>query len=151
MAHYTVAQCEELLATVFPRWVMDLDIRVERSEERRVVLRLPAATPIERIGGIVCGQALMAFADTAMIVAVISHLGEFVPVATVSQTTNFLSGAGDGDITADVRLTKTGRMLVFAEADMVSGEPAQPVARISGVIALPPRKPGRLPPEAYGA
>lgn len=141
MPHYSVAQCEELLATVFPPWVAALDIRVELSETGRVVLRLPAAKPIERIGGIVCGQALMAFADTAMIVATVSHLGEFLPVATVSQTTNFLSGAGDGDVIADVRLAKTGRRLVFAEADMRCGEPAQPVARISGVIAIPPRPP----------
>lgn len=139
MPHYSIAQCEELLATVFPPWVDALGIRVEASEAGRVVLRLPAARPIERIGGIVCGQALMAFADTAMIVATISHLGEFRPVATVSQTTNFLSGAGGGDVIADVRLTKTGRTLVFAEIDMTCGEPAQPVARISGVIAIPPR------------
>ena len=139
MTHYTAAQYEELLATVFPPWVNDLNIAVEHSEAGRVVLRLPAAKPIERIGGIVCGQALMAFADTAMIVATISHLGEFVPVATVSQTTNFLSGAGGGDVIADVRLTRTGRTLIFAEADMSCGEPAQPVARISGVIAVPPR------------
>lgn len=139
MTHYTAAQCEELLATVFPPWVKDLNIAVERSEAGRVVLRLPAAKPIERIGGIVCGQALMAFADTAMIVATVSHLGEFVPVATVSQTTNFLSGAGGGDVIADVRLTRTGRTLIFAEADMSCGKPAQPVARISGVIAVPPR------------
>lgn len=139
MAYYTVAQCEDLLATVFPPWIRELDIRVEHSEDRRIVLRLPAAKPIERIGGIVCGQALMAFADTAMIVATVSHLGEFVPVATVSQTTNFLSGAGDGDVIADVRLTRTGRTLVFAEVDMSCGGPARPVARISGVIAVPPR------------
>jgi acyl-coenzyme A thioesterase PaaI-like protein len=138
MSHFTIARCEELLATVFPPWIVDLGIAVEHSEAGRVVLRLPAAAPIERIGGIVCGQALMAFADTAMIVATISHIGKFVPVATVSQTTNFLSGAG-GDVIADVRLTRTGRTLVFAEADMRCGEPAQPVARVSGVIAIPPR------------
>jgi uncharacterized protein (TIGR00369 family) len=139
MTHYSIAQCEELLATVFPPWVDALGIRVEASEAGRVVLRLPAAKPIERIGGIVCGQALMAFADTAMIVATVSHLGEFQPVATVSQTTNFLSGASGGDVIADVRLTKTGRTLVFAEIDMTCGEPAYPVARISGVVAVPPR------------
>lgn len=139
MTHYTVAQCEDLLATVFPPWVEELAIAVEASEEGRVVLRLPATKPIERVGGIVCGQALMAFADTAMIVATISHLGEFVPVATVSQTTNFLAGAADGDVTADVRLTRTGRTMVFAEAAMACGDPAYPVARISGVIAIPPR------------
>ena len=139
MPHYSIAECAELLATVFPPWVNDLGIRVEHSEANRVVLRLPAAKAIERVGGIVCGQALMAFADTAMIVATVSHLGEFLPVATVSQTTNFLSGAGDGDVIADVRLTKTGRSLVFAEVDMTCGEPAYPVARISGVVAVPPR------------
>ena len=139
MSYYTIAQCENLLASVFPPLVVDLGIEVEASEEGRVVLRLPATKHIERIGGIVCGQALMAFADTAMIVVTVSHLGEFVPVATVSQTTNFLSGAADGDVIADVRLTKTGRTLVFAEADMSCGEPAKPVARISGVIAVPPR------------
>jgi acyl-coenzyme A thioesterase PaaI-like protein len=139
MSHFTVAQCEDLLAAVFPPWVMALNIAVEHSEAGRVLLRLPAAKAVERIGGIVCGQALMAFADTGMIVATISHLGAFVPVATVSQTTNFLSGAGGGDVMADIRLTRTGRSLVFAEADMTCGDPARPVARISGVIALPPR------------
>ena len=137
MTHFTVRQCEELLATVFPPWVEALNIAVISSEPGRIELRLPAAKAVERIGGIVCGQALMAFADTGMIVATISHLGAFVPVATVSQTTNFLSGAGGGDVIADIRLTKTGRTLVFAEADMRCGVPARPVARISGVVALP--------------
>ena len=142
MAHFTVRQCEDLLAAVFPPWVGELNIAVISSEAGRVVLRLPATRAVERIGGIVCGQALMAFADTGMIVATISHLGAFVPVATVSQTTNFLSGAGGGDVIADIRLTKTGRTLVFAEADMHCGDPARPVARISGVIALPAQPTG---------
>ena len=39
------------------------------------------------------GQAMMAMADTVMVLAICEKLGRFATLATISQTTNFLRAA----------------------------------------------------------
>ena len=41
-------------------------------------------------GGVLCGQTMMAAADTAMVLAVMTHLGGFKPMTTVQLQTSFL-------------------------------------------------------------
>ena len=43
-----------------------------------------------RNGGIVCGQALIALADTAMVIAILAANRGYRPMATVDQTTHFM-------------------------------------------------------------
>jgi acyl-coenzyme A thioesterase PaaI-like protein len=40
--------------------------------------------------GVLCGQAIMSAADTAMLLAMIAQLGEFRPMTTVQLQTSFL-------------------------------------------------------------
>jgi uncharacterized protein (TIGR00369 family) len=60
---------------------------------------------------------MMAAADTAMILAVCTHLGGFKPMTTVQLQTSFLrpipGDAGEARITA--RVLRMGRKLVFGE------------------------------------
>ena len=76
---FSIAEARRVLDDVFAPWVKDLDLAVEafdfeppadaRDWQAGAVLRMPFSEKLCRNGGMVCGQALMAFADTAMVIA----------------------------------------------------------------------------------
>jgi uncharacterized protein (TIGR00369 family) len=98
-------------------WVLDLDLTVRAAKPGEVLLQLPIRAPLVHGGGVLCGQAIMAAADTAMVLAVMSHLGEFKPMTTVQLQTSFLKGVPGSSAYANVtgRVLRLGRKLVFGE------------------------------------
>jgi uncharacterized protein (TIGR00369 family) len=107
------------LSTVFAPWVQQLDLRVTRADKGEVELSLPVAPLHVHGGGVLCGQTLMAAADTAMVLAVMTHLGEFKPMTTVQLQTSFLRPVpGDsGQVRLVARVLKMGRNLAFGEIE----------------------------------
>jgi uncharacterized protein (TIGR00369 family) len=105
------------LAGVVAPWVAELALRLDGARLGEVVLALPVAPKHVHGGGVLCGQSMMAAADTAMILAVCTHLGGFKPMTTVQLQTSFLrpipGDAGEARITA--RVLRMGRKLVFGE------------------------------------
>ena len=92
-----VAPLQAALNTYFAPWVQALDLRVEHADGDGVLVRLPQQSHLARTGGMVCGQAMMAAADTCMVLALMQHWGEFKPCTTVqmsslSTTMRSLSG-----------------------------------------------------------
>ncbi|MFG2386931.1 thioesterase, partial [Streptomyces avermitilis] len=81
----TPAQAEKILADNFAPWVLDLGLSVEEVDDRRAVLRLPWSARLARQGGALSGQALLAAADTATVIAVSAARGGFVPIPCSSQ------------------------------------------------------------------
>jgi uncharacterized protein (TIGR00369 family) len=110
---------QQALATVFAPWVRELDLRVLAAEKGRVELALPVAPRHVHGGGVLCGQTLMAAADTAMVLAVMTHLGEFRPMTTVQLQTSFLRPVpGDsGEVKLVAQVLKMGRNLAFGEIE----------------------------------
>ena len=111
------ALLEDALHTVFAQWVRLLDLRLLEARNGEVVLALPM-TPIHvHAGNVMSGQTLMAAADTAMVLAVMSRLGAFRPMTTVQLNTSFLrpvaADAGSARVTANV--LRLGKSLVFGE------------------------------------
>ena len=78
------------LTRYFAPWVQQLGLRVQAVRAGEVVLLLPANPALVHHAGILCGQASMAAADTAMVLAISSDLGEFRPVTTVQFQSSFL-------------------------------------------------------------
>jgi acyl-coenzyme A thioesterase PaaI-like protein len=58
-----------LLQTVFAAWVRDLDLSVESIHADSATLRMRFSHRLCCDNGVVCGQALMSLADTAMVLA----------------------------------------------------------------------------------
>jgi len=83
----------------------------------RVTLRMPVTPTVVHAGGVVCGQALMAAADTAMILAVAAALGGFRPMTTVQLQTSFLKPVpGDcPEVHVVCTLLRRGKSLAFGE------------------------------------
>ena len=78
---------------------------------------LPVAPALVHGGGVLCGQAIMAAADTAMVLAVSAALGGFRPMTTVQLQTSFLKPVpgDDGQARLLARVLRLGKSLVFGE------------------------------------
>jgi uncharacterized protein (TIGR00369 family) len=130
-----ITALQAALPEYFAPWVQALQLRVETSEGSQVTLRLPQSDQLSRIGGMLCGQAMMAAADTAMVLALMQHFGQFRPCTTVQMNTSFLKplSSQDGIITATV--LRAGKSLAFGEID-ICGADGKSVCRASVTYAL---------------
>ena len=125
---------DEILRDNFAPWVQDLGLTVEEVRERSVVLRLPWSDRLAREGGALSGQALMAAADTAVVLAVSGAKGGFVPMTTVQLGTTFQRAVKGKDVLVRAELSKLGRTMAFAEIDMTAD--GRTVAHASAVYAI---------------
>jgi uncharacterized protein (TIGR00369 family) len=67
-----------------------LGLRIQSVAPGEVTLILPVTPQLVHAGGVLCGQAILAAADTAMLVAMIAQLGEFRPMTTVQLQASFV-------------------------------------------------------------
>ncbi|MEO7057097.1 MAG: PaaI family thioesterase [Caldimonas sp.] len=84
------ADLEAILTRIAADYVKQLELRVDEVSAGRVVLSMPVAPALVHGGGVLCGQAIMSAADTAMLMAMIAQLGEFRPMTTVQLQTSFV-------------------------------------------------------------
>lgn len=112
-----IEMLEDALATLVAPWVRDMGLSVAAAHLGEVQLRLPVQPGLVHGGGVLCGQAVMAAADTAMVLAVMTRLGGFKPMTTVQLQTSFLKPvAGDsGHASVTARVLRMGKNLVFGE------------------------------------
>ncbi len=82
------------------------------------------------------GGLFVALADEAMALAVYTLLEKGETIATISESTSFLSGTREGKIHAEGRVIKRGRRVVFAEADVFDESEDRMLSRSSGVFAV---------------
>ena len=130
----------------FGPWIWDLRLRVEHVSPEMVRLRLPFDDRIARPGGVVIGQAMMAVADTVMVLAICEKMGRFATLATISQTTNFLRAAVRQDVIAVARAVKVGRSTAFGEVEMMADGSSEPIAQSLSTFAVLPDGAGALSP-----
>lgn len=128
MSVITIAEAEEIFRSNLAPWIQDLDIRFERVDDTGALLRVPFSPHLSRHGGTICGQAIMALADTAMIFAIAGKLGEFRPLTTINQTSAFLRPAANSDLFAEARIIKPGRTIMYGEVNLYTDDASKPVA-----------------------
>lgn len=121
----------------FPAWLRALDLRVTEAEPGRLALRLPLRPDICRPDGSVTGQALMAFADTGMVLALAAESGRLVPAATLTLTTTFLTAIRGEAAVMEVALTRRGRAVSFLTAEIRAEGRPEPGAQVQAVFAMP--------------
>jgi uncharacterized protein (TIGR00369 family) len=127
---------EELLAGVFAPWVQDLALGVEEIGKDSAVLRLGFSERLCRDNGVICGQALMALADTAMVFAVSAAAGGYLPMTTVDQTMHFLRPALRTDLLATAGVVRLGRTMAFGSVSIRTTSDTRPVAMAQTAYAL---------------
>ncbi|MFI9590018.1 PaaI family thioesterase [Nonomuraea sp. NPDC052265] len=132
----TPEDAEAILRQYFAPWIQELGLRVEEVGERHALVRLPWSDALAREGGGLCGQAMMAAADTATVIAISSARGGFVPMTTVQQSTTFQRPVVGRDVLLDARVTKLGRSLAFSEVTLTPDGDGDPAAHASTVYAI---------------
>jgi len=113
------AALQAKLDEVAADYVKRLGLRVESVAPGQVTLSLPVSAEIVHAGGVVCGQALMAAADTAMLVAMIAQLGEFRPMTTVQLQTSFVRPVPKDGVSVAVlaRVLRFGKQLSYGDVE----------------------------------
>ena len=138
MSETTVSResLQQALQDLFAPWVQALDLQVERLEAGEVTLRLPQSDQLSRVGGMLCGQAMMAAADTAMVLALIGHFGQFRPCSTVQLSSTFLKPLSGQDALVTARVLRAGKSMAFGEIDLCGAQDGKSVFRASTTYAL---------------
>lgn len=122
---------------IFAPWVQDLDLTITGVDAGHATLAMQPGKRLNRQGGIVSGQALMAAADTAMVIAIWSACGEAIPCATVDMNTSFLKPATNVELTVTASVIRHGRSIVFARAEITSSRDDKLVVTATGTYAMP--------------
>lgn len=124
------------LPDYFAPWVQALSLQVQAFDDQSVTLRLPQNPALSRVGGMLCGQAMMAAADTAMVLALINHFGEFRPCTTVQMNSSFLKPLSSQDALIEARVIRAGKSLAFGEIDIRGADDGKSVSRATTTYAL---------------
>ncbi len=119
-----IEMLQAALGHVFAEWVRELDLRVLEARAGEVTLVLPVTRKHVHEGGVLCGQTMMAAADTAMVLAVMTRLGGFKPMTTVQLQTSFLRPVAGSSGAARVvaRVLRMGKNLVFGEVQVLNAD-----------------------------
>jgi uncharacterized protein (TIGR00369 family) len=136
MAKMTAAEAETVLRENFAEWVRDLDLAVTAIPDGGLTMTVAFSPRLCRIGGIVCGQALIAAADTAMVIALAAAMGGMRAMTTVDLTINYMRPILSEDVVVMARVKRLGRSLAFCTTDIEGAKSAKPAAFATGTYAL---------------
>jgi uncharacterized protein (TIGR00369 family) len=135
-----------VMLSALPPWVQDLALLVESVEAVRppgasadwqpgAVLRLPYSKKICNDGQVICSQALMALADTAMLIACSAAWNGYRPMSAIDQTTHFLRPVSS-DIVADARVVRIGSNTSFARVTMLNVVDKRPIGMVASAYTM---------------
>jgi uncharacterized protein (TIGR00369 family) len=118
------ATLQKTLDEIAAEYVRRLNLRVESIDAGAdsVTLSLPVTPELVHAGGVLCGQAIMSAADTAMLVAMIAKIGGFKPMTTVQLQASFLRPVPKETATVGVvaRVLRFGKTLIYGEVEFLT-------------------------------
>lgn len=132
----TPADAATILEDNFADWVRDLDLAITALDAETLTMTIAFSPRLCRVGGIVCGQALVAAADTAMVLGLAAALGGMRPMTTVDLAINYLRPIKDEDVRLTARVKRLGKTLAFSTTDIEGVVTAKPAAFATGTYAL---------------
>lgn len=135
----SVAELEEFLRREFPQaFGPGSSTRIEHADGQTCRVREIFSERMLRPGGTVSGPTLMALADCAMYVVLLSAIGPVGLAVTTSLTINFLrKGAPGRDVLAEAKLLKLGKRLAVGEVTLLSGDSPDPIAHVTATYSIP--------------
>ena len=143
---FSLQTAGRLMTEIFPQWVQDLALLVESIETVRppgavpdwqpgATVRLPYSSKLCSNGPAICTQALMALADTAMVIACSAAWNGYRPMSTIDQTTHFLRPV-NYDIVADARVVRIGRNTSFGRVMLLGAHDKRPVGMVASAYSM---------------
>ena len=141
IAKMTVPALEQFLRKEFPQAFAAGDIAIEAADGASCQLRQRYSDQMLRPGGTVSGPTLMALADFAMYVVLLSAIGPVGLAVTTNLNINFLrKGAPGQDVLAQARLLKLGKRLAVGEVSLLSAGSSDPIAHVTATYSIPVAK-----------
>jgi len=139
VAKMSVPELVAFLHAEFPQaFTAGGDISIERADGESCLLRQRYSDSMLRPGGTVSGPTLMALADFAMYVVLLSAIGPVGLAVTTNLNINFLrKGAPGQDVLASARLLKLGKRLAVGEVTLLSGDQPDPIAHVTATYSIP--------------
>jgi uncharacterized protein (TIGR00369 family) len=138
IAKMSVAELEKFLHDEFPQVFRGGDIAIERADGEFCLLRQRYSEKMLRPGGTVSGPTLMALADCAMYVVLLSAIGPVGLAVTTNLNINFLRKGQPGqDVLAAARILKLGKRLAVGEVNLLSGVSPDPIAHVTATYSIP--------------
>ncbi len=137
-AKMSVSELEAFLQAEFPQAFSNKDIVIESADGQTSLLRQFYSERMLRPGGTVSGPTLMALADFAMYVVLLSAIGPIGLAVTTNLNINFLRKGQPGhDVMAAARLLKLGKRLAVGEVTLLSGTSPDPIAHVTSTYSIP--------------
>jgi uncharacterized protein (TIGR00369 family) len=138
VAKMTVAELEKFLRVEFPQAFSGDDIVIEEADGVSCRLRQRYSGQMLRPGGTVSGPTLMALADFAMYVVLLSAIGPVGLAVTTNLNINFLrKGAPGQDVLAAARILKLGKRLAVGEVSLMSADSPGAIAHVTATYSIP--------------
>ena len=138
IAKMTVPELEIFLRAEFPQAFSSGDILIEEADGASCRLRQCYSEQMLRPGGTISGPTLMALADFAMYVVLLSAIGPVGLAVTTNLNINFLrKGAPGQDVLAVARLLKLGKRLAVGEVSLMSAQSPDPIAHVTATYSIP--------------
>jgi uncharacterized protein (TIGR00369 family) len=125
-----------ILAENFAPWVLASGIKAETIGADAASLRIPFSDQLCRVGGILCGQALLTGADTAMVIALAATSGAFKPCTTVDLTINYMRPITRADALLEAKVMRLGKTLAFCTCEVREAGGTKPAAFSTGTYAI---------------
>jgi uncharacterized protein (TIGR00369 family) len=143
---FSLQAAGHLVTKIFAPWVQDLALLVESVEAIRpagaladwqpgAVVRMPFSKKICSDGQTVSSQALMALADSAMVVACSAAWNGYRPMSAIDQTTHFLRPV-TFDVIADARVVRIGRNTSFGRVMLLGAADKRPVGMVASAYSM---------------
>jgi uncharacterized protein (TIGR00369 family) len=136
MPGFAVEQANAILAENFAPWVLASGVTAEVVGADAATLRIPFSEQLCRVGGILCGQALLTGADTAMVIALAAAGGGFKPCTTVDLTINFMRPIAKADALLQAKVMRLGKTLAFCTCEIREAGGTKPAAFATGTYAI---------------
>ncbi|HUN96835.1 MAG TPA: PaaI family thioesterase [Bradyrhizobium sp.] len=137
-AKMNVAELTAFLAKEFPQAFSGDDISIESADGQSCLLRERYSDRMLRPGGTVSGPTLMALADFAMYVVLLSAIGPVGLAVTTNLSINFLRKGQPGqDVLAAAKLLKLGKRLAVGEVSLFSAGSSEPIAHVTATYSIP--------------
>ncbi len=115
---FGVKEAEETLARVFAPWIVEMGLKPVGFDEKGGSFVLPENRALVHVGGVICGQATAAAADTCSVVALSALNGRFRVCTTVDLTTHFIRPLKPGEVEIRVDVLSNGRRMAYTKVEM---------------------------------
>ena len=137
-AKMSVAELQRFLRDEFPQTFASGDVIIESADGETCLLRERFSASMLRPGGTVSGPTLMALADCAMYVVLLSAIGPVGLAVTTNLNINFLrKGVAGQDVLAAAKILKLGKRLAVGEVTLFSGASPDPIAHVTSTYSIP--------------